>query len=526
MKRKVFITALGNALYDEIAYKTSDSSFEYKTRFAPIASMIYNGVQNWTEEDFILVLLTKDAERKSWSAFQEEVKRIGLKCLIDGCEIPNGDNENELWNIFDTLYAKIEDNDNLYFDVTYSFRILPMLILVFGSYTSFLKKTEVCRVTYGNYFSKVLMDLTVLNDLQKWTFATGSFLKNGSTKELKELSDFGNKRLSSQEKQMREFTNSLEMVISERRTCRGIGIIESDEVEKLKHNDIHFDTYPAFSPLIDKIRHSMDSYQSHSLVNIHESAKWCYENGLYIETETLLDEGMVTRLCMDIGIDWKNEDLRKYINQGIKVFIKPSSKKEIGFVLELAERIKKLDYPEVKSVFGGLSDYRNDLNHCGMRGNGKGDGKEPLDSSVVEKKVGKMIVDLERFFHRQSPNPPKRLFVNYSGISVSESIAGTGIWTKDHVQAALDYGFFVELSLTPPKDGKVLEEKDIRKKVSVQLEKINKLNLGISKENSLIYLGSMDNMGEMKKQIRDILQKQGYPVTDTLPCSDGTGPVS
>lgn len=50
--------------------------------------------------------------------------------------IPNGKNEEEMWEIFETLFDKIEEEDELYIDLTHRFRYIPMLVMIFPNYAN------------------------------------------------------------------------------------------------------------------------------------------------------------------------------------------------------------------------------------------------------------------------------------------------------------------------------------------------------------------------------------------------------
>ena len=65
MPRKVFISFLGTSDYKECTY--FKESFSYKSRFIQEATLQYlASLEEWTEQDQILILLTKEAEKKNW----------------------------------------------------------------------------------------------------------------------------------------------------------------------------------------------------------------------------------------------------------------------------------------------------------------------------------------------------------------------------------------------------------------------------------------------------------------------------
>ena len=54
--------------------------------------------------------------------------------------IPDGLKQNEIWEIFDKIVENIDAGDEIYFDMTHSFRFLPMLAITVLNYSRVIKK--------------------------------------------------------------------------------------------------------------------------------------------------------------------------------------------------------------------------------------------------------------------------------------------------------------------------------------------------------------------------------------------------
>ena len=518
MGRRVFISVLGTGNYQECIYQSSDKAVSVQTCFAQEAALRYVDAPNWDPADQVFILLTEDARQRNWDKLSQCLGSLGLHCPVKDIPIVDGKDEKEVWAIFKTIYDLIEDGDNLYFDVTHALRYLPMLVLVMGSYTFFLKNTTVNKIVYGNWEMRdkesnaaPLMDLTILNELQRWSFAVGSYVRNGSTTDLmdlsvKQINDIRKNREDDRNdaSALKSFISDFNTIIEDRRTCRGPEIYNGDHVMSVKSqvDSLKGELLPAFSPLIDRIGSSLDAYRSNELMNNYESARWCFDSGLYIEAETTLVEGVTTRLHLDLSIDWLNHDLRTDVNRAIQRYVgndDDKKKDDSPFVKELADQIEKLNYPELKSAFSGATQFRNDLNHGGWRGN---NGDQALASKKIRKKVDALINDLRPFFERPLKAGKPSLFANYSGLSIRDM-------DQDSIRRILDAGFYVEFSLPKKSD-----ENALNRNVKSQLEKIQRLNLGISPEDTLVYFGECD---EIKLYFKEILKQQGYRVTETLP---------
>lgn len=163
MARKVFISFLGTNNYLETYY-----SFEGKkskpVRFIQEA-LIDAICSDWEDTDKILIFCTEESCNKNWidngqQNIKEEIERIGLEHrlkdgshfnLVERCTIPEGFSESEIWNIFNIVYDKIEEGDEIYFDVTHAFRSIPMFSVVLFNYAQFMKSTKIVSIRYGAF---------------------------------------------------------------------------------------------------------------------------------------------------------------------------------------------------------------------------------------------------------------------------------------------------------------------------------------------------------------------------------------
>src|SRR5574344_1597860 len=197
MARKVFISVLGTGFYDTCKYvNPTDKFISSETHFVQHATLEYIKANEWTADDVILILRTKKAREDNWDKtitnrfdvkaqsekpyirLESIIDRMNLRCKTSTLSIPDGINETEMWIIFTILFDALKDEDELYFDLTHSFRYLPMLLLVLGNYAKFLKEITVKHISYGNYEARnkenneaPIVDLLSLSQLQDWTFA-------------------------------------------------------------------------------------------------------------------------------------------------------------------------------------------------------------------------------------------------------------------------------------------------------------------------------------------------------------------
>ena len=214
MARKVFISFLGTSNYVETRYSFPNNEVSEPVRFIQEA-LIGKICSNWTENDQIYIFCTNDAEKLNWidngqPMPKEEADKIGLETRLKGLSmsvpfdkvpIKEGFSEEEIWDIFDTVYKKLKKEDEIYFDVTHAFRSIPLFSIVLFNYSRFMKETNVVSIQYGA-FEKLgsafevrkkpleergfapIIDLTNIARLQEYNEMASNLVNYGKTKKL------------------------------------------------------------------------------------------------------------------------------------------------------------------------------------------------------------------------------------------------------------------------------------------------------------------------------------------------------
>jgi len=98
-----------------------------------IASLL---CKNWNEEDRIIIFLTEAAKNKNWvddgqkdrdgkslqrKGLRHRLESLQLKANIVVKDVPNGQSEDEIWDIFYAVFNQINGSDEVIFDITHSF---------------------------------------------------------------------------------------------------------------------------------------------------------------------------------------------------------------------------------------------------------------------------------------------------------------------------------------------------------------------------------------------------------------------
>ena len=470
MPRKVFLSVLGTGPYRECTYKGEKS--ETTTKYIQEATLNEIGAASWDENDAVYILLTEKAREINWTpagqdGLEATLQKSDLKCKVSGVSILDGKDETEMWSIFSTVYELLEDDDDLYFDLTHGFRYLPMFMLVLGNYAKFLKNVKVAYMSYGNWEAgknnggiAPIMNLLPLATLQDWTFAAGQFIESGKADRISEL---GRSHCASIKRKLKRrdietdslsfFLSALNDISEKLLVCRGVDLIEADDIQKMREyqESVKEETIPAFGPLISKITDSFSEFSStKQAANSLSAAKWCAEKKLYQQAVTFLREGVVSILCERCDLDMTSEDYRKLVDTAFtslspngkdKVYMIPADKRH-SYDRILSDPLLKNQ--DIVNEFYNLKELRNDLNHSGMK-------PQHLSVKKVKEKIEGAVKILTPIKTDQSSNS---IFINLSNHPADK-------WSEAQREAARQYGELREIpfpNVEPEADAKALKK--------------------------------------------------------------------
>lgn len=438
MARKVFISVLGATFYNECVYGKVDVNtnevIKYTpTRFVQQATLEYLGASEWTANDAAYIFTTRKARENNWNesiteqghyvqgkwqvdpyiGLEKVIKEMNLPFMTTNIDIPDGNGEVEMWKIFSAIFNVIQDGDELYFDLTHSFRYIPMLVLVLGNYAKFLRNVTICSITYGNFeVSKSredkiapIVDLMSLTILQDWTFAAADMIRNGNSDRLSELSrnNYLTQMLRSKkpEKQLtmneniaegkiKNYISALHEMLLDLRLCRLPQILSGGTMKNVNSslsqaqsqlkadngidngNSANANAISIIPPILEKIKGTFDGFSSKEDINNgYLAAKWCCEHQLYQQAITILHENITTDMCQKLGISeriYANRDFAAYYlreskfgNEDLKRLTKEDSEKVNKKRKELEPFIKKF-----QCVAKWIHKKRNTYDHAAM----------------------------------------------------------------------------------------------------------------------------------------------------------------
>ena len=481
--RKVFISILGTSNYGSCQYTQGDF-ISSDTCFIQEATLEFLNVkETWTAQDIAYIFLTPTARTSNWQektlnwkkeekgyrGLEPILEEMKLPCPIETVDITEDGDEQGLWSVFQTIYDKLQEGDELYIDITHSFRYLPMLLLVLCNYAKFLKQTKVVHISYGNYEPNEtvnpLVDLMPLVEVQNWTLAASDFLRNGRTSSFAELVSEriqpilkATRGQDEDARALRQFINRLEPLSQSLTTVRGKAIIDGGIFRDLNDSaqNLGNTLIPAMAPLIDKIKDSFSGFApTANIKNGFEAARWCYDKQLYQQSITILQETLKgytaaqagypcdEKLYQDLAGTAYNIAFNKRPESEWKLGEKNNDQDDFNRRKVIVKRMLSLPLvQELSGLYDEIAQLRNDFNHAGIRPN-------PINDipTQIKRKMDCFFQVLEN----DKPIPAPPLFLNLSNHSSDK-------WSKAQLDAARAYGEVVDMPFPVIDPGATTEE--------------------------------------------------------------------
>lgn len=403
--RRVFISFLGATNYRKCRYEIN-GHLSRPVRFVQEGMLEYYANCGWDDGDCAYIMLTDIAKARNWENDGHEdddgniIKQQGLcdglaalelpMSIVPVEDVPMGNDEKEIMSIFSTIFGLLQEGDELYFDITHGFRYLSMITLVLGNYSKFLKNVTVRWIGYGNFEGRdtktnvaQVVDLTAMSMLQDWTTAAADFINNGNaasltsrTKETLAPILLDARGTNKTALAMDKMANALEAVVNDIKNCRGYEIIKAKNVKKLVRNlnSIENNLIEPLMPVLEKIKDSINTFDviaDENISNGFAAARWCINNNMNQQAATILQETVITWVCMRNKLDYSILKDRQIASDAINVLDKDITdwrvkEKALPIVKRIIECESLLQNHSFIKCYRELTYLRNDINHCGM----------------------------------------------------------------------------------------------------------------------------------------------------------------
>ncbi len=416
---RVFMSFLGTNPYTEAHYKLR-GVLSPPTPFVQEA-LIRLLCRKWEAEDRFVFFLTQEARKKNWEdganfneGLRTRLQKLAFKPQIIEIPFSEGRSEEEIMKNFLQVVSSLKEGDRVLFDITHSFRSLPMLNFVALNYARVLKNITLEGIYYGAFETlgpsqeakKIplkdrivpVFDLTPYTVLLDWSYAVEELTRYGLAERLADLIQQKIRPVLKETKGrdqkasfLRDFSNRLRALALNIYTCR-CPAIEKTNLSPVFSRDISFeDILPPFAPLFEQIEKKIKKFSAETPWEKAKAAvEWCLEHKLIQQGYTILQEAIISEVSRLADVEGllqkedqtKQEDPtlekanRDYISSLLSMTAQKKSPEcwrgELGARKDKALKLQKRwgkSLEDLAKVFDKLSNFRNDINHCGCRKN-------------------------------------------------------------------------------------------------------------------------------------------------------------
>ncbi|AFH48910.1 TM1812 family CRISPR-associated protein [Ignavibacterium album JCM 16511] len=438
---RAFISILGTNDYLECRHKFNDSETDIPVKYCQ-EDLIKFFCSDFNKGDEIRIFLTKDAEIKNWlndghfdrrtnqpisnTGLKERLEKIVDPILIKPIGIKEGFNEDEIWEIFQTIFDSINEDEELIVDITHSFRSLPMLMISLLNFAKQVKNVKVKGVYYAAFETlgsieevkkmpveervAPILDLTAFSLLQDWTNATYDFVNYGNVKMLnnlvKHISNSSNITDPAQKYFPNRVIKKLNQLVDNIALCRGKELIEFDynnlknEIRQLYENKLP----KPFSYLLKVITDRIDNFNQNPEALIIKVSQWCFDYNLIQQAITLLQEFTISLILKNHNLDISDKTNREIISQSFRIKAQdiPEDKwyEPAAGNVELVRKILS-DYllSNLSPSFNSLTSLRNDVNHAGFLLDAK-------STESIKANIQQIIEHYKKYLYRNHAHQP------------------------------------------------------------------------------------------------------------------------
>ena len=344
---KVLISSLGTGQRGDGGYKKAKYNFSgteeiYETSFITNAILQYHKIDKlflvgtkksiWDEA---YATLADGQDESYYEKLYEKKEEIGItledlkqfdneiKYLSSSKIINYGKDENELWGnfeIFLEIANELDDGDELYLDITHSFRSLSLMSFVMVQFASSIsdKNLKIRAVYYGmfeysfdNEGITPVVDIKILLELQEWIKAIDAIKKYSDFDPLVRLLEDDQDIEQKVKNTFISLNNTIQMAniyamkLFIENAAKKISLIEKSQ------NNIVKLLAPQLISIVEELyKEKMSDFQ-------YGLSIWFHKNKNYALSYIALYEGIITKSCenkkYDITDHYMREDAKKSI---------------------------------------------------------------------------------------------------------------------------------------------------------------------------------------------------------------------
>ena len=407
------ISFLGLGNYQETTYLNPLKSGDgYRTSFCQEALV------EFYQPDKLYVFLTKTVEAQppkgasesNWAALQ---KRLSSKVnLYPITNIPENNTLEDIWAIFQKVNECLEEGDRVLFDITYSFRSVPIVALISVSYLRIVRKINIEGLLYGALEARnketdetPIFDLLPIVSLLDWTTATDQFIKTGNGQALANLLE------REGDSAAKELAQGIDAIAEGLHLLRPMTVMkQSAKLPTLIQSAIPTisQSVPPFAALLERVQKDyatfgLENPADHqlnaqaALVCQLKMIEWYTDKGQTVQALSMAREWLPSLLCYNFNLDPQIERPNRLVMESLLAGGQTKDQ-EINEVLKEFSYLEKWkDIPnEIRKPIAQLwcgelnvPNLRNDVLHAGFR-------KNPKAPEDILKKTKLIVTELKK----------------------------------------------------------------------------------------------------------------------------------
>lgn len=330
MSRKVFFSFLGTGNYSACDYTFQGQLGHSMFVQEVIAKYL---CKDWSAGDKMLFGLTDEAREKHWiNGLKVSLEDLALDANLSTFLVDPVEDETDIWDLFLKMFEYLREGDEVYLDITHSFRFQPMLFMVLLNYAKALRKIKVGGIYYGLYDANLsgpykIMDLSAFSLIQDWSRAAANFKEFGLADSFLQMSKSLDKEeeLESEEADsLAHFQKSLNFWSMNTQTIRGEILKDSRTVRLLRRNAVNISNHHV-APLgllaKEVVNDLKDFPETNGIEQLEALLLWYSKKGRFVEGFTLLSELLVEKILNDhkLGLFKIIDNFKKNLPNNVRV---------------------------------------------------------------------------------------------------------------------------------------------------------------------------------------------------------------
>lgn len=402
------ISFLGFNNYQDTTYLNPMGFGNYKTPF------FQEALVEFYKPETLYVLLTKTVEtvaptgatETNWEALRKRLEaKVDLQPVYN---VPEAHSTADIWQLFEMLTNCLQEGDRVIFDITHSFRSLPVLALIAISYLRVVRNVKIEGLIYGAFEATnketnetPTFDLLPMVSLLEWTTATDQFIKTGNGQALATLLHSSNPSTENLAKSIDGIAQGLQL-LRPMDVMREAAMLPNHIAEAAP---VISQSVPPFVSLLERVEKDYGKFclanpkdyttnAKASLIRQLEMVKWYAAKGQTVQALSLAREWLPSLLCYRFQLDpldKANRDEMELLLSGGKIKDKEGNTIRESLYLEQWSNTPKKQKKQLNNLWGGdfnLANLRNDVLHSGFR-------KNPKKAEDILEQTRKIIEELK-----------------------------------------------------------------------------------------------------------------------------------